>query len=326
MTNRPRIVVVGGPTGVGKTATCLELAAQFGAEIVSADSVQIYTGCDIGSAKATAAERERVPHHLIDVCDASDVYSAARFVEDADAAIAAIAARGKIPMVVGGTGLYIRSLVSGLFDVPQDATVRARLRERAAREGVSRLHTELERVDPDCARKVGQRDALRVIRALEVYQTTGRPMSEWQRSHALAERRYPALRITLSRPRSQLRDRIAVRAKAMLDAGLVAEVEALLAAGVARDAPPMRAIGYSEAIQHLDGGLERSELWAAITASTRRFSKRQLTWFRGQWESCWMDMNEPRVESTLAAAISTFVDSGVEIEFGASDDSEWRNR
>ncbi|MFT6398177.1 MAG: tRNA dimethylallyltransferase [Bradymonadia bacterium] len=267
-----------------------------------------------------------MPHHLIDVCDASDVYSAARFVEDADAAIAAIAARGKIPMVVGGTGLYIRSLVSGLFDVPQDATVRARLRERAAREGVSRLHTELERVDPDCARKVGQRDALRVIRALEVYQTTGRPMSEWQRSHALAERRYPALRITLSRPRSQLRDRIAVRAKAMLDAGLVAEVEALLAAGVARDAPPMRAIGYSEAIQHLDGGLERSELWAAITASTRRFSKRQLTWFRGQWESCWMDMNEPRVESTLAAAISTFVDSGVEIEFGASDDSEWRNR
>lgn len=326
MTTRPRIIVVGGPTGVGKTEICVELAAQFGAEIVSADSVQIYTGCDIGSAKPTPEQCARVPHHLVDVCDPAEVYSAARFVEDADAAIAEIASRGNIPMVVGGTGLYIRSLVSGLFDVPQDATVRARLRERAAREGITRLHAELERVDPECARKIGQRDALRVVRALEVYQTTGKPMSEWQRSHALAERRYPALRVTLSRPRSQLRDRIAVRAKAMLDAGLIAEVEGLLAAGVAPDSPPMRAIGYREAAQFLNGALEQHELWAAITASTRRFSKRQLTWFRGQWESRWMDMNEPRVASTLAAAISAFIDSEVEIEFGSSDDSEWRNR
>ncbi len=302
------------------------MAAQIGAEIVSADSVQIYKGCDIGSAKPTIEERERVRHHLIDVCDPSDVYSAARFVEDADAAIADIASRGKIPMVVGGTGLYIRSLVSGLFNVPQDATVRARLRERVAREGASRLHGELERVDPDCARRIGQRDAVRIVRALEVFESTGRPMSEWQRSHALADRRYSALRVTLSRPRSHLRDRIAVRAKVMLEAGLLEEVEGLLAAGVPRDSPPMRAIGYREAVQHLDGGLERHDIWAAITASTRRFSKRQLTWFRGQWESRWMSMNDARVASTLAAAISAFIDSAVEIEFGASDDSEWRNR
>ena len=321
-----RIIVIGGPTAAGKSAAALAIAEHLSGELVSADSVQIYRGCDIGSAKPSAEERARVPHHLIDICDPSEVYSAARFVEDADAAIADILSRGRLPIVVGGTGLYIRSLVSGLFNVPQDATVRARLRERVAREGVTRLHAELESVDPTCASRIGVRDAVRIVRALEVYEITGRPMSEWQRSHALADERYSALCLTLSLPRSALRDRIAERAKGMLERGLVAEVQTLLDAGVAPDAQPMRSIGYREVVQHVNGALEHHELWAAITAATQRFSKRQLTWFRGQWASQWLDMSKPRVNSKLAAAIAAFAESEVELEIGATDDSAWRTR
>ena len=326
MTDRGRIVVIGGPTASGKSSLALDLATHFPAEIVSADSVQIYRGCDIGSAKPSAAERERVPHHLIDICDPTEVYSAAKFVEDADAAIAEIQSRGKLPIVVGGTGLYIRSLISGLFSVPQDATVRGRLRERASREGVTRLHAELTVIDPDCAARLGQRDAVRVIRALEVFEVTGRPMSEWQKSHALAEQRYSALCLTLSLPRSELRTRIAERAKVMLDSGLVEEVRSLLQAGVSDSSQPLRSIGYREVVQFLDGSLEAHELWASITASTRRFAKRQLTWFRGQWESQWVDMSAPRVRSLIAAAIAAFAESGVELEIGSHDDSAWRTR
>ena len=304
----------------------MDLAQHLSGELVSADSVQIYRGYDIGSAKPTMEERDRVPHHLIDICDASDVYSAARFVSDADDAIADIHSRGRLPIVVGGTGLYIRSLISGLFNVPQDATVRARLRERVAREGVTRLHQELEGVDASCAARIGVRDVVRIVRALEVHAITGRPMSEWQRSHALSEQRYPALCITLSLPRTILRDRIAERSKTMLDAGLIDEVRNLLDSGAAEDAQPMRSIGYREVAQHLQGGLAANELWAAITASTQRFSKRQLTWFRGQWESQWLNLSQPGVISRLAAAIAAFAESEVDLEIGATDDAAWRSR
>jgi tRNA dimethylallyltransferase len=291
----PRLVVIVGPTGAGKTQLAIELAEAIAGEVVSCDSQQVYVGMDIGTGKATAAERARVPHHLLDVIRPDQDMTAARFIALADAAITALAARGVPAVVCGGTGLYVRALLLGLFEGPPAVpAIRARLHAEAAEHGAPVLHARLAAVDPALAAKVERNDAKRIIRALEVYEATGIPMSEHQAKHDFRtiEPRYPARVIGLAPPRDELYRRIDARVDAMLAAGLVAEVTALRTAGYA---PPMRsqqAIGYAELHDQLDGKVEPARAVELIKRNSRHYARRQLSWYR----------SDPRIEWAESAS------------------------
>lgn len=277
----PRLLVVVGPTGAGKTALALALAEATGGEIVSADSQQVYAGMDVGTGKATAAERARARHHLLDVASPADDMTAARFAALADAALAELAARGTPAIICGGTGLYVRALLYGLFDGPAaDPALRAALAERPLAE----LHAELSVRDPDSAARIDPHDRKRLTRALEVLATTGVTMTEHHRrhDHRTVPPRYPHRLIGLAPPRDALYRTIDARVDAMLAAGLLDEVRALRAAGFA---PPLRsqqAIGYAELHEHLDGRLDLSRAIELVKRNSRRYARRQLSWYRSQ--------------------------------------------
>ena len=278
------VLCLAGPTAAGKSAAAMaiaeRLAPRLAVEIVSVDSALIYRGMDIGTAKPTRAERAAVPHHLVDVIDPTERYSAARFIVDANRQIDAIRARGALPLLVGGTMLYFKALFDGLDVLPAaDPLVRAELDERAARDGWPALHAELALVDPVAAARIAPLDAQRIQRALEVHRVSGRPLSSWHTGHAA--RRQPPLIALEPADRGWLHARIEARFDAMLASGFVAEVEALRARGDLRaEMPSMRAVGYRQAWQALGGG-DLSTLPAAATAATRQLAKRQLTWLRG---------------------------------------------
>jgi len=275
-------VLLMGPTASGKSALALALAQMLGGEVVSVDSAQVYRGMDIGTAKPSAAERARVPHHLIDIVDPTDAYSAARFVRDALAAIAAVRARGRVPIVAGGTMLYFKALTQGLSALPPgDAAVRAALDARAAREGWPALHAELARVDPATAARLAPADAQRIQRALEVHAVTGRPLSSLQGRRAGAPLG-AAVAIALVPPdRQRLHDAIARRFDAMLAAGLVAELRELRSRyALTPQMPSMRCVGYRQAWEFVDGAIDADALRAKGVAATRQLAKRQLTWLR----------------------------------------------
>jgi tRNA dimethylallyltransferase len=275
-------ILLMGPTATGKSALALELAEAFGGEIVSVDSAQVFRGMDIGTAKPDRATRERVPHHLIDVVDPVEAYSAARFAADASAAIGSIRARGRLPILAGGTMLYFKALTEGLSDLPgADWSIRAGIDREAAARGWPALHAELSRVDPAAAARLAPQDAQRIQRALEVYRATGVPLSV-QQGRRVAATLEGALPIALMpEDRARLHEAIAQRFDAMLASGLVDELAALkrryaLSAGL----PSMRAVGYRQAWRFLDGALDRAGLRAAGIAATRQLAKRQLTWLR----------------------------------------------
>jgi len=278
------VLCLAGPTAAGKSAAAMaiaeRLAPRLAVEIVSVDSALVYRGMDIGTAKPTRAERAAVPHHLVDVIDPTERYSAARFIVDANRQIDAIRARGALPLLVGGTMLYFKALFDGLDVLPAaDPLVRAELDERAARDGWPALHAELALVDPVAAARIAPLDAQRIQRALEVHRVSGRPLSSWHTGHAA--RRQPPLIALEPADRGWLHARIEARFDAMLASGFVAEVEALRARGDLRaEMPSMRAVGYRQAWQALGGG-DLSTLPAAATAATRQLAKRQLTWLRG---------------------------------------------
>jgi tRNA dimethylallyltransferase len=285
----PRYLCLTGPTASGKSAAALAIAEALApirpVEIVSVDSALVYRGMDIGTAKPSAAERAQVPHHLIDLIDPAEAYSAARFVADARRLIAAIDARGHLPLLVGGTMLYFKALFDGLDKMPAaDAALRAELSERAARVGWPALHTELARIDPATAARVAPADAQRIQRALEVYRVSGEPISAWQTRGAGGEQ--PPLVALEPRDRAWLHARIAARFEAMLAAGFIDEVRALrrrpdLHPGL----PSMRSVGYRQAWTALDAG-NLDALPQTATAATRQLAKRQLTWLRGMpWRS-----------------------------------------
>ena len=282
----PPLVVIVGPTGAGKTRLALELAARFGGEVVSADSQQVYVGMDIGTGKATAEERARVPHHLLDIARPDEEMTAARFVELADRAIAALAARGKTAIVCGGTGLYVRALLLGLFDgPPASPEVRAEL----AQLGLAGLAAELARVDPGSAKRIDPHDEKRMIRALEVFRLTGETMSAHQarHDHRTLPRRYPARLVGLAPPRDELYRAIDARVDAMLAAGLVAEVAALRAAGYV---PPLRsqqAIGYAELHDAAASVVPFDRAVELIKRNSRHYARRQLAWYRGDTSVAW---------------------------------------
>jgi tRNA dimethylallyltransferase len=286
----PRIVVIVGPTGAGKTQLAIDLAERIGGEVVSCDSQQVYVGMDIGTGKATAAERARVPHHLLDVIRPDEEMTAARFVALADAAIAELAARGASAVVCGGTGLYVRALLLGLFEGPPAVPeIRERLQAEARASGAPALHARLTEVDPKAAAKIEKNDAKRIVRALEVHEATGIPMSEHQarHDHRTIEPRYPSRVIGLAPPRDQLYERIDARVDAMLAAGLVAEVTALRAAGYL---PPLRsqqAIGYAELHDQLDGKVEPVRAVELIKRNSRHYARRQLSWYRADTRIEW---------------------------------------
>lgn len=280
---RPRLVVIVGPTGAGKTRLSLELAARVGGEVVSADSQQVYAGMDIGTGKATPEERAQVPHHLLDVVQPDEEMTAARFAELADRAIDAIAARGRPVIVCGGTGLYVRALLLGLFEGPPAApAIRAELTAFIEREGGAALHAELARVDPAAAARIDPNDTKRMIRALEVFRLTGEPMSAHQarHDHRSLPPRYPARLVGLAPAREDLYRAIDARVDAMLAAGLEGEVAALRARGFG---PPLRsqqAIGYAELHEVAAGTLPRDRAIELIKRNSRHYARRQLSWYR----------------------------------------------
>jgi tRNA dimethylallyltransferase len=278
----PAILIM-GPTASGKSAMALDLAESFGGEIVSVDSAQIYRGMDIGSAKPDAATRARIAHHLVDILDPTESYSAARFARDALTAVEAIRVRGRVPILVGGTMLYFRALLEGLSALPgADPKVRSALDERAAREGWPALHAELARVDPASAERLEPGDAQRIQRALEVWQVTGVPLSSLQGHRRAAQSLGPTVRLALiPSDRARLHAAIAERFDAMLAAGLVDELRTLRARyRLTPNLPSMRCIGYRQAWAYLEGEIDKAALRARGIAATRQLAKRQFTWLR----------------------------------------------
>jgi tRNA dimethylallyltransferase len=286
------IFVLTGPTGVGKSDWAIRLANDAAVEIVSVDSALVYRGLDVGSAKPPRALRELIPHHLIDICAPTESYSAGQFVTDATTCIAQIHARRRVPLLVGGTMLYLRALLHGLAPLPQASPeVRAQLDERAARDGWPALHTELSQVDPQAAARIAANDSQRIQRALEVYYTTGCPISELQRSTvspvAGLRLKYWALAPT---DRSMLHQRLSDRFQAMMEAGFLNEVKELHQCGdlTARH-PSMRSVGYRQLWAHLDGEYDLEEAEQRGIFATRQLAKRQLTWLRAEKTACWLD-------------------------------------
>jgi tRNA dimethylallyltransferase len=289
------LVIVIGPTAVGKSRAAVDLALRFGGEIVSGDSIQVYRGFDIGTDKPTPETRRGVPHHLIDIVGPEVQFTAADFVREALDAARGIAARGRLPIVAGGTGLYIKALCEGLFPGPgRDPTLRAELEAEAREKGLETLFRRLETVDPEYARKIRSRDRVRIIRALEVYAATGRPISEHFRATESPVKGRTVVRLGLRLERAELAARIEARVDRMFERGLVEEVRGLLAKGVPETAPPFRALGYSHVLRHLKGEIGRDEAVALTKTDTRRYAKRQMTWFRKMAGVVWFSPADGR--------------------------------
>jgi tRNA dimethylallyltransferase len=302
---KAKIVVVCGPTGVGKTATAIGVCEAVGGSIVGADSMQIYRYMDIGTAKPTPEEQARVRHDLIDVVDPDEGFDAARYQRLADQAVRRLAGAGMVPVVVGGTGLYIRTLLHGIFpDAPGDPAVRQALRQRLAQEGAPALHRELARCDPAAAERIHANDTLRILRALEVFATTGRPLSDYQRRHGFRERRYTALQIGLGIDRRELYQRIDRRVDQMIAAGLLDEVRCLLQKGYSPELKSMQSIGYRHMAAYLDGRLTWEESVRTLKRDTRRYAKRQLTWFKADPEIRWYRPDQRR---SIIRAVKAFL-------------------
>lgn len=306
---RPRLAALVGPTASGKTDLGVALATRLDAEIVSVDSRQVYRRLDIGTAKPDAAARAAVPHHLLDVVEPDEHFDAARFATLGREVVHDVLARGRNVLLVGGSGLYLRALTEGLCPAPPaDAAVRAELARELAVHGPAALHAELARLDRDAAARIAPRDAVRISRALEVLRITGRPLSAWQAEHAFTDRPWDVLVLVLCPPAEVLEARIARRARQMWDAGLVAETEAVLAAGFAPDLKPLQAIGYREAQEHLCGAIGREQAIERMRVATRQYAKRQRTWFRALPDAVWLDGRE--TEDEVLARIGNFIDRG----------------
>lgn len=303
---RPPVLALLGPTASGKTAVAIELCRLLSGEIIAADSRQVYRGFRIGSAAPTDAELAAAPHHLVGFLDPRRRYSVAEFVASAEHAIAQVSARGLTPIVVAGTGMYLKALVTGwtLADTPPDPEIRAGLMAELEAVGSESLHARLAALDPAAAARISPRDAKRIVRALEVCQVTGRPLSE---VHAQRGRRavpFDYRLFALVRPREELYARIDARVHAQLTAGWLDEVRALLAAGLDGHEPAMESLGYRRLVAHLRGEISLEEAICLIQRDTRRFAKRQMTWWRSFDEVDWIHVEADEAPSAIAARIA----------------------
>jgi tRNA dimethylallyltransferase len=294
----PRLVAILGPTATGKSALGIALAQRLGGEVVSCDSTAVYRGFDIGTDKVPLAERGGIPHHMIDVAEPTDEYSAARYAREAAAAIRGITARGRLPILVGGTGLYYRALTRGFFPGPgRDATLRARLDRIADRRGPERLHALLARVDTASAQRIQPRDRKRLVRALEVYRLTGRPLTEHFAATQPPLPEYRVIAFALQIPAELTAERVARRVHAQFEAGLMDEIRGLLAAGVPPTAHPFTGLVYRQALEYLDGVRGEGETRELIVRENRRYSRRQLIWFRKEPNLRWIHAAGERADA-----------------------------
>jgi tRNA dimethylallyltransferase len=277
---KPKVIVICGATGIGKTSVGIELAEKLGGEIVSADSMQIYRYMDIGTAKPTPAELARAAHHMIDIVNPDDDYDADQFSKQARERIAEIVGRGRIPLVVGGTGLYVKALLHGLFQAkPVDPQIRNRLKQEAEENGSGFLYQRLKEMDPDTAGRLHPNDTYRILRALETIESSGTSISELHQEHGFEDDPYRVLKVGLQMDRRKLYARIDQRVELMIAAGLVEEVKKLMEMGYAAELKSMQSIGYRHVVEFLSAKLPWDECVRTLKRDTRRFAKRQFTWF-----------------------------------------------
>lgn len=282
------VILLGGPTGVGKTALAIELAVRLETDIVNADSMQVYRFMDIGTAKPTREERLTARHHLLDVVNPDESFDAARYMEMARAVVDTLHREGKVPVIAGGTGLYMKTLISGLCEgAPASEEVRRRLFLELKERGLDELHLELRGVDPELGGKIHPNDRQRILRALEVFRLTGSPLSYWQEQHRFEGSPYANIKVGLFRDRRETYERIDRRVRRMMDQGFLGEAEGLLRMGYGPELKPMQSLGYRHLVGHLLGKISLDAAVHEIQKETRHYAKRQLTWFRGDPEFHW---------------------------------------
>lgn len=290
---KKKIIIICGPTGIGKTALTIRAAREFNGKIISADSLQLYKYMDIGTAKPTAEEQTQAPHYIVDFLTPDQPFDAAGFAREADKLIESFTADGFLPFVAGGTGLYIKALVDGLFRAhPADPVVLKKLEKKAETVGTEALYRELKSSDPESAERIHPNDTFRIIRALEVLKTTGSSMSSHQKNHHFGEQRYDALKIGLNMDREKLYDRINRRVDIMIEEGLQGEVRSLLKMGYHADLKPMKSLGYRHMVEYMNGEKDWEETLRTLKRDTRRYAKRQLTWFRADPEIEWFSPDD----------------------------------
>ncbi|MGV8074983.1 MAG: tRNA (adenosine(37)-N6)-dimethylallyltransferase MiaA [Syntrophobacteraceae bacterium] len=300
------VILLAGPTGVGKTALSLKLAAALGTEIINADSMQVYRYMDIGTAKPTPAERKLAVHHLLDLVNPDESFDAARYLDFARPVVDRLHGMGKIPLIVGGTGLYMKVLTRGICaGAPGDPDVREQLLREEKDRGLVELHAELLKVDTVLGRLLHPNDRQRIIRALEVWRITGKPLSDWQSMHKFRQTLYRSIKIFLYREREEIYERINRRVTAMIEQGFVDEVRQLIARGYGPELNSMQSLGYRQLMKHLLDGYHLDKAIENIQRETRRYAKRQMTWFRGDTEFQWFDAKDPeRILTHVLGAVA----------------------
>ena len=309
MKKKENLLILIGPTAIGKTELSLDLAKKMNGEIISADSMQIYKYMDIGSAKILQDEMEGIPHHLIDFLYPDEDFTVANYKENATNLIHDINKKGKLPIIVGGTGLYVNSIVYDLnfAEVSPDDSIRIELEALANEHGNEYLHQELEKIDKKSAERISPNDQKRLIRALEIYKTTGITMSEYNKDFRSENEDYNLVYIGLNMDRAKLYDRINLRVDAMIDNGLIEEVKSLLEMGYNKQLVSMQGIGYKEIIMYIDGTLTKEESLELIKQKTRNYAKRQLTWFRRDKRVKWFDIDEYLDNGALSQEVIKYV-------------------
>jgi tRNA dimethylallyltransferase len=312
--SKQKLLVIIGPTAVGKTKLSIEMAKQFNGEIISGDSMQIYRGMDIGTAKITNEEKEGIPHHLIDIKEPEESFSVAEFQHLVRKKITEIASRGKLPIIVGGTGLYIQSVIYDYHfsEAPADEAFRLSLEETVRRIGNEALHQELQKVDPESAAQIHHNNVRRVIRALEIYHCTGKMMSEYQKEQQ-PNLLYNTALIGLTMERDKLYERINTRVQMMMQEGLIEEVTNLYVKGL-RECQSIQAIGYKEIYDYLDGKATLEEAVENLKQNSRRYAKRQITWFRNKMDVKWFDLTVPLDFSKKIKEISGYVEGKLQVK------------
>lgn len=322
---QPRLLAIVGPTAVGKTDVAIECArlltrsehGRRAGEIISADSVQVYRGMDIGSAKASPEQRASIPHHLIDVVDPDTDFSVGLYKELAETAINDILTRGKQPILVGGSGMYVRSITGtwGMTGAPKDEAVRERLRTEAREYGLTALYARLMRVDPEAAERIPPADEKRIIRALEVCELTGLPITHYHRLDQQKTPAYNTVMVGLTLPRPVLYARIDERIDRMMAAGFLAEVERLHAAGCSPDLVSMKSLGYAHLLSYLSGAETLEAAIERFKRNTRRFAKRQMTWFRAEKDIHWIDVSDRDAVDVAAESVALFANKDSSADF-----------